>query len=80
MKKKKEVINFSALRLHKIKGLMAENYETQADLAALLNLTPPTINSRLKGKSEFTATEIYKIAEHYKVPPGYFYVNPDKEQ
>jgi len=75
MAKRKEKINFSALRLYKIKGLMAERDETQGDLANLLGVSKVTINSRLKGKTEFKVGELAKIAEHFSVPIGYFYID-----
>jgi len=74
MLKEKEKINSNTLRLYKIKGLMAERDETQDDIAKLLNISRATINSRLKGKSDFKANEVARIAEHYSVPVGYFYI------
>ena len=53
----------------KIKGLMAENDETQTDLAKVLNCSVTTVGSYLRGKTAMSLETITQIADHYKVEP-----------
>lgn len=55
------------LNIKKIKGLMAENDFTQVDLAVSLGLTKGTIQNKMNGKTEFTASELVKMSKIFKV-------------
>ena len=57
------------VNIAKIKGLMAENDETQTDLAKVLNCSVTTVGSYLRGKTAMSLETITQIADHYKVEP-----------
>ena len=61
------------MNVNKLKGLMAENNDTQYDLAIYLNISPNSLRNKLKGKSDFKSTEIVKICNKYNVEPNYFF-------
>lgn len=47
---------------------MAQNDETQADLARLLSLSRNAVSDRFRGASEWTLGECYTILNHYHQP------------
>ena len=48
----------------KIRGLMAQNYETQQNIAELLGISRYTVNKTLK-TGDWRISDLAKIAEHY---------------
>lgn len=61
------------MNVARLKGLMAENGDTQSDVAAYLGITRVAFNRKIGGKYEFKMSEISKIAEKYNVPTSYFF-------
>ena len=57
------------VNLNKIKGLMAENGDTQKDLARKLGVNKATVNNWLHGKTNIRLDMVNRIAEVYKVTP-----------
>lgn len=57
------------VNIAKIKGLMAENDETQADLAKVIKCSRNTVCSYLTGKTTMSLEILSKVADHYKVEP-----------
>lgn len=57
------------VNLNKIKGLMAENGDTQKDLACKLGITDETLRNYFRGKTIMRIDTISKIAEIYNVAP-----------
>lgn len=53
----------------RIKGLMAENDDTQEALAKKLNITPATLREYLKGRTTMRVDTVAHIAEIYSVSP-----------
>jgi len=51
---------------------MAHHGHNQQQLATLLNIHIASLNRKLKGKSDFKANEILKLAEIYHKPSDYF--------
>jgi len=60
------------MNVAKLKGLMAERGETQKDLAKILQCSTRTINNKINGKSEFTASELNTLSIHYSVGADIF--------
>ena len=56
------------VNLNKIKGLMREHGETQAELAEYLGCSTTSVVNYLNGKTEMKAVDVFKIADKYKVP------------
>lgn len=56
------------VNLNKIKGLMREHGETQAELAKYLGCCTTSVFNYLNGKTAMKAVDIFKIADKYKVP------------
>ena len=56
------------VNLNKIKGLMRERGETQAELAEYLGCCKASVVNYLNGKTEMKAVDVFKIADKYKVP------------
>lgn len=54
------------IKINKIKGLMRENGETQADIACLLDKSLRAVQYNFK-KQIFTVVDLAKIAKHYDV-------------
>jgi hypothetical protein len=52
----------------KLRGLMAENDDTQRDLARLLLLSPQSISDRMSNRADWKIGEMYAILNHYRVP------------
>ena len=48
----------------------------QYDLAKVINVSQQAISAKMRGESDFTTTELAKLARHYKVPVFYF-VTPE---
>jgi hypothetical protein len=61
------------INVGKIRGLMAEANEKQYTLANLLNLSGTGLRKKLEGTSDFTATELKVMSEHYNVKVDYFF-------
>lgn len=57
------------VNLNKIKGLMAENGDTQKDLARKLGITDETLRNYFRGKTIMRIDTVNKIAEIYNVAP-----------
>lgn len=57
------------VNLNKIKGLMAENGDTQKDLADKLGVNKATVNNWLLGKTPVRLDTVNKIAGIYNVAP-----------
>ena len=57
------------VNLNKIKGLMAENGDTQKDLADKLGVSAETARNYINGKVAMRVDTISKIAEIYNVAP-----------
>lgn len=53
----------------KIRGLMAENGDTQDDLAKKLGISPTTLRSYLKGKIAMRIDTLAEIAKIYGAKP-----------
>lgn len=54
----------------RIRGLAAERRLTQESLATILGLTRPAIGRRFRGQTEFSASEIEKLADAFQIPIG----------
>lgn len=54
----------------RIRGLAAERHLTQDALAQLLGLTRPAIRRRFQGSTEFSASELQKLATAFDLPIG----------
>lgn len=54
-----------------IRAEMARKGLTQRDLAALLGLSQPTVSARMRGRTEFTVSELRAIASWLNVPASY---------
>lgn len=52
----------------KLKGAMAENDLSQADLARILGLSTSTINLKLNKKAKFTLDEAKTLADYFEQP------------
>lgn len=57
------------VNLNKIKGLMAENGDTQKDLARKLGITDETLRNYFKGETIMRVDTVSKIAAVYNVAP-----------
>lgn len=57
------------VNLNKIKGLMAENGDTQKDLADKLGIADITLRNYFKGRTDMRIDTVSKIAEIYNVSP-----------
>lgn len=57
------------VNLNKIKGLMAENGDTQKDLADKLGIADMTLRNYFSGRTIMRIDTISKIAEIYNVAP-----------
>lgn len=57
------------VNLNKIKGLMAENGDTQKDLADKLGIADITLRNYFKGRTVMRIDTVSKIAEIYNVAP-----------
>lgn len=71
LKQQKEVSKI--IYTNRIIGLMKESGHTQKQLADYLHLSEYGLRRKLKGQSEFKASEILKISELYKVSIEYFF-------
>ena len=60
------------VNIDRIRGCMAEKGDKQKDLARILNLSLTSVNIKLTGKTDFTVSEISKIAERYKKSISFF--------
>jgi len=61
----------STLPLHdRIRGLAAERRFTQDAIAEILGLTRPAVRRRYKGETEYSASELQKLAVAFDVPVG----------
>lgn len=61
--------NQMQVNLNKIKGLMAENGDTQKDLADKLGIADITLRNYFKGRTVMRIDTVSKIAEIYNVAP-----------
>jgi hypothetical protein len=52
----------------KLRGLMRENDDTQADLARLLLLSPQSVSDRMNNRAEWKLGEMYAVLNRYYVP------------
>lgn len=52
----------------RVRGRMAEQRKTQADLAAALGVSQPAVSRRLYGHVPFDVGEIVKVADFLGVP------------
>lgn len=57
------------VNLNKIKGLMAENGDTQKDLADKLGIADMTLRNYFSGRTIMRVDTVSKIAEIYNVAP-----------
>lgn len=57
------------VNLNKIKGLMAENGDTQKDLADKLGIADMTLRNYFSGRTIMRIDTVSKIAEIYNVAP-----------
>lgn len=57
------------INLNKIKGLIAENGDTQEDLAKKLGCSKATVNYMLNGVVRMTLETATKIAKIYRIDP-----------
>ena len=54
----------------KVRGLAAERGLTQEDIGTILGRNRRYVGDRYRGKGEFLASELAKIATHFNVPVG----------
>lgn len=57
------------VNINKIKGLMAENGDTQKDLADKLKVNRQTVNNWFCGHNKVSLETLTEIAKIYKVEP-----------
>lgn len=55
------------VKLNKIRGLMAENNDTQETLAKKIGVSAATVGNYLAGKTEMTVDTLGKIAKAYSI-------------
>lgn len=66
------VFNFGDMRMkrHLLKQVMIDNHDTMDDLAVELGINANTLYVKMAGvRSQFTQTEIQKVAERYSLTP-----------
>ena len=56
-----------------VRAEVARTRTSQATLAAILNLSQPSISRRLHGATPFSAHELATIATHLDIPVNTFY-------
>lgn len=64
--------NFGDVRMkrHLLKQVMIDNHDTMDDLAEELGINANTLYVKMAGaRSQFTQTEIQKVAERYSLTP-----------
>lgn len=61
------------MNLNKLKGLRAEKELTQKDMAEKLGISSNSYLLKENGKREFSASEVHKMAEIFKVEESYFF-------
>lgn len=52
----------------KLRGLMAENDETQADLGRALKLSRNAVSDHFRNRTDWGLSECYFILDHYHQP------------
>lgn len=57
-----------AIVARKVRGRLAEHEKTQHDAAAVLGLSQAAVNRRLKGRVDFTASELWRLSRWLEVP------------
>lgn len=57
----------------KVRGLIAENKDSQESLAKRLGISPRCLNNKVSGKTGFTFAELALIAKIYKRELSYFF-------
>lgn len=54
-------------KLNKLKGLIAQNEMTHADIANLIDVASNTFSRKINGRTPFTLPEAKDIADHFNV-------------
>lgn len=71
----------STLPLHdRIRGLAAERRFTQDGIADILGLTRPAVRRRYKGETDYTASDLQKLAVAFDLPVGALFGEAGEEQ
>lgn len=61
------------LKTSKIRGLIAEHGITQKELAEIIGISEQSMNLKLKGKRQFKANEIGKIARYFDIEVDFLF-------
>ena len=57
------------MRLYKkLRGLMAENGDTQKDLGDVLNISSRSVSDRMTGRIPWSLDEMYSVMDRYSIP------------
>lgn len=54
----------------RIRGLAAERHLTQEDLGKIFGVTRAAVRRRLRGQTDFTASDLQKLAQSFDIPIG----------
>ena len=61
----------------KLRGKIREKYKSETKFAHKVDMTPASLSSKLKQKTDFTSIEIHKMAIELEIPktriPEYFF-------
>lgn len=64
----------STIPLHdRIRGLAAERHYTQDTIGNALGITRPAVRRRFNGTTDFSASEMQKLADLFKLPISSLY-------
>ena len=70
----KEVVE---LRYRKLRGLIRENYGTQAEFSTAMGMALTTLSAKLTGKTDWTRAEMERACRLLSIPakhiPAYFF-------
>lgn len=58
----------------RLRGLLAENDMTQADLARPTGLSVSAINQRMAGRADWTAGQMYAVMDYFRIPDDQLHI------
>lgn len=69
----KKKMNHELERIKRIKAEMGINGDTKVKISKVLKCSRNTAHKKLTGKSQFTLSELERLAEYYGKPRDYFF-------